>query len=38
MKRKLSIAELIRQDVLDLHPEPPCLNSYQSKESAGGAE
>ncbi len=23
MKRGLSIAELIRQDVLDLHPEPP---------------
>jgi hypothetical protein len=23
VKRGLSIAELIRQDVLDLHPEPP---------------
>jgi len=23
MKRRLSIAELIRQDVLDLDPEPP---------------
>ena len=23
MKRDISIAELVRQDVLDLHPEPP---------------
>ncbi len=33
MKRRLSIAELIRQDVLDLHPEPPCLKATEAKKA-----
>jgi hypothetical protein len=36
MKRRLSIAELIRQDALDLHPEPPrppCLKATKAKKA-----
>jgi len=36
MRRRLSIAELIRQDVLDLDPEPtrpPCQKADKAKKA-----
>ncbi len=38
MKRRLGIAELIRQDVLDLDPEPPrppCLKADKANKAQG---